>query len=90
MYSNNILNFQESTPILNACTKKSRNLLNALHTSVFLLENEQTMVESILELVEDFAKIVLSAFGPFISHPPIPIWNQGTYQETWKDLNKII
>ena len=23
MYSNNILNFQESTPILNACTKKS-------------------------------------------------------------------
>ena len=26
MYSNNILNFQESTPILNACTKKSGNL----------------------------------------------------------------
>ena len=30
MYSNNILNFQESTTILNACTKKSGNLLNAL------------------------------------------------------------
>ena len=29
MYSNNILNFQESTTILNACTKKSGNLLNA-------------------------------------------------------------
>ena len=29
MYSNNIVNFQESTPILNACTKKSGNLLNA-------------------------------------------------------------
>ena len=29
MYNNNILNFQESTTILNACTKKSRNLLNA-------------------------------------------------------------
>ena len=28
-YSNNILNFQESTTILNACTKKSGNLLNA-------------------------------------------------------------
>ena len=28
MYSNNILNFQESMPILNACTKKSGNLLN--------------------------------------------------------------
>ena len=30
MYSNNIVNFQESTTILNACTKKkSRNLLKA-------------------------------------------------------------
>ena len=31
MYSNNIVNFQESTTILNACTKKSGNLLNAPH-----------------------------------------------------------
>ena len=30
MYSKNILNFQESTTIVNACTKKSANLLNAL------------------------------------------------------------
>ena len=30
-YSNNIVNFQESTTILNACTKKSGNLLNAPH-----------------------------------------------------------
>ena len=29
MYCNNILNFQESTTILNACTKKSGNLLKA-------------------------------------------------------------
>ena len=29
MYSNNIPNFQESMTILNACTKKSENLLNA-------------------------------------------------------------
>ena len=29
MYSNNILNFQVSTIIFNACTKKSGNLLNA-------------------------------------------------------------
>ena len=29
MYSNNIVNFQESTTILNAYTKKSGNLLNA-------------------------------------------------------------
>ena len=29
MYSNNIVKFQESTTILNACTKKSENLLYA-------------------------------------------------------------
>ena len=29
MYSNNIVNFQESATILNTCTKKSENLLNA-------------------------------------------------------------
>ena len=32
MYSNNILNFQESTTILNACLKKSGNLLKAPRT----------------------------------------------------------
>ena len=32
MYSNNILNFQESTPILNASTKKSGDLLNSPRT----------------------------------------------------------
>ena len=31
MYSNNILNFQESTTILNACTKKSGNLLRVVY-----------------------------------------------------------
>ena len=31
MYSNKMLNFQESTTILNACTKKSGNLLNVPH-----------------------------------------------------------
>ena len=29
MYSNNIVNFQESTTILNDCTKKSGSFLNA-------------------------------------------------------------
>ena len=23
-------------------------------------------------------------------HPPIPVWSQDTYQETYNDLNKII
>ena len=34
MYSNNIVNFQESTTILNAYTKMSRNLLKAPHNCV--------------------------------------------------------
>ena len=34
MYSNNIVNFQVSTTILNACTKKSGNLLNAPRISI--------------------------------------------------------
>ena len=33
-YSNNIVNFPESTTILNACTKKSGNLLNAPRTFI--------------------------------------------------------
>ena len=35
MYSNNIVKFQESTTILNACTKKSGNLLNTPPISVW-------------------------------------------------------
>ena len=31
------------------------------------------------EIYGDFSK-----FTP----PPIPTWNQDTYQETWKDLNE--
>ena len=34
MYSNNILNFRVSKPILNACTKKSGNLLNEPRMSI--------------------------------------------------------
>ena len=37
MYSNNILNFQESLTILNACTKKSGNLLNTPRMVLSLL-----------------------------------------------------
>ena len=36
MYSNKILNFQESTTILNVCTKKSGNLLNAPRIYIYL------------------------------------------------------
>ena len=37
MYSNNIVNFQESMTILNSCTKKSGDLLNAPHICIYIL-----------------------------------------------------
>ena len=43
MYSNNIVNFQESMTILNACTKKSGNLLTGPH--IFLLSSPHNMRE---------------------------------------------
>ena len=42
IYSNNILNCQESTTILNACTKKSGNLLNAPRVYVCVCKLYQT------------------------------------------------
>ena len=36
MYSNKILNFQESTKILNACRKKSGNLLKAPRIYIYI------------------------------------------------------
>ena len=36
MYSNNIVNFQESTTILNACTKKSGNVLNSPRLYIYI------------------------------------------------------
>ena len=49
MYSNNILNFQESMTILNACTKKSGNLLN-----VPRITKEISTLNHILLFVEVF------------------------------------
>ena len=47
MYSNNILNFQESTPIFNACTKMSGILLNApriyIHIYICIVIHRQTV-----------------------------------------------
>ena len=42
MYSNKILNFQESTIILNACTKKSGNLLKEPRISILIYEFSST------------------------------------------------
>ena len=44
MYSSNIVNFQESTTILNACTKKSGNLLNVPRKSKVLLRERMNVL----------------------------------------------
>ena len=53
MYSNNLLNFQESTTILNACTKKSENLLKAprLYLSDRLHRALNTLKDSLPEVL---------------------------------------
>ena len=43
MYSNNILNFQDSTTILNAFTKKSGNLLKAPRIYIYIYVNHLVM-----------------------------------------------
>ena len=52
LYSNNIVNFQESKTILNACTKKSGNLLKAPHKFVNFIT--KTIIERILISVSYF------------------------------------
>ena len=52
MYSNNILNFQESTTILNACKKKSGNLLNAsrIYLSICLKKTRNLEIRDLRRL----------------------------------------
>ena len=54
MYSNNILTFQESTAILNACTKKSGNLLNTPLMCFNQTGDISTLKDSSLKLVDKF------------------------------------
>ena len=46
MYSNNLLNFQESTTILNACIKKSENLLKAprILYSIYMYKKDLALI----------------------------------------------
>ena len=52
MYSNNMLNSQESTTILNACTKKSINLLNVFYFHFYnYFYNSGSVKENIMQFV---------------------------------------
>ena len=66
MYSNNIVNFQESMTILNTCTKKSGNLLNAPHIYTM------TFVDLSLIIGDIFSFSSFYSFIPFLcllKHP---------------------
>ena len=56
MYSNNILNFQESTTILNACTKNSGNLLNTPRTSTVMQSMYSTASADLVIIIKEPAK----------------------------------
>ena len=57
MYSNNIVNFQESTTILNVWTKKSGNLLNSPHT---IRQPDQILIYCTF-LLDHFSYPIMSA-----------------------------
>ena len=57
MYSNNIVNFQESTTILNACTKKSGNLLKAPRFKLF--SNYLNQIEIITQSEMKICKLLV-------------------------------
>ena len=60
MYSNNILNFEESTTILNACTKKSENLLNASRIYIYIY------IYIHIYILLYILPININVYGPFL------------------------
>ena len=55
MYSNNILNFQESTTILNAHTKKVLKFIVYIYIYIFFFQNERVLKEIYIFLkINDF------------------------------------
>ena len=80
--SHNILNFQESTTILNACTKKSRNLLNTPRISVSLLlilpisnEKFRCLLEALINREHDVVIVKRDMLAVDL--------NQDFYPSTW-------
>ena len=71
MYSNNILNFQESTTILNACTKKAGNLLTAPSIYIYIYIHIQGKVvltqNPFPNFSENIRKISITLFLNLIS-----------------------
>ena len=65
MYSNNIVNFQESTIILNACTNKSGNLLKAPRSNN-LLQMQHFEINRVL-LFNNISKSAISNMINFSS-----------------------
>ena len=59
MYSNNIVDFQESTTILNACTKKSGNLLKAPRIHEQILDETDCISHSTNTLGKGMNPIIL-------------------------------
>ena len=74
-YSNNIVNFQESTTILNACTKNSENLLNTPHNCILVKES--------LCKINSF---VISFYRALCVYRQFYYWLRRTVSEEWHEL----
>ena len=63
MYSNNIVNFQESTPILNACTKKSGYLLNTPRIILIGCINFETFLNDFVSKLIEYTTYISVAWN---------------------------
>ena len=69
MYSNNIVNFRESTTILNAFTKKSGNLLKAPRTGRRLLTKRMKSTHRVQILDEAVCVLLRKGINPSLPSP---------------------
>ena len=92
MYSNNILNFQESTTILNTCTKKSGNLLKApriyIYIYIFCLELPKLCYHPWLAADEDRVSHALSHVVWWKKKYVNFVFVQYDVRPVWRDLVK--
>ena len=85
MYSNKTVNFQESTTILNARTKKSGNLLKASRIYNLLLKNKLCMILPNVN-THIYIYIYIMAISP---HKMVAPWNKRTISPTSEAASQL-
>ena len=86
MYSNNILNFQESTTILNACTKKSGNLLIApcIYEGRLKSSHDISAVDDFFtQALQHRWKVLIARWTVLKNKPKLVIFHQSILVSRW-------